>query len=404
MNKHLGWVVRLLIAAVGVGYILYSLNWSDRVYLPAGYQISEGIDGGADGRAFPVLRETDEAYLIKPPSDSAGHGPDAATIAKTDLTTDGSGPRLEPSVGTAIGRADTAVLLGGLGVFVPVFFVGALRWTVLMRARGIDASYWRAYRLTMAGLFFNLCMPGTTGGDVMKAFYAAKGTRQRADAVVSIGIDRVCGLVGLMLLVALVGLLSFDDPVIRKLTIGMWAALGATLLTALLYTNATIRSGLRPRGRLVNLPGLGLVRKLDALVTAYRHHKRALCAAVLLSLPIHVCLALSMALAGYALGIDRPLLYLLGTIPIVLLLWSLPVSGPLGLGPMDIVAVQLLASAEQATTQQVLLMFVVYRLYSVAVGLAGAVTLFGKEPLSPSAARAGQIDDEQDQPNEVITA
>lgn len=369
MKKHLSWVVRLLIAAAGVAYILYTLNWVSRVDFPDGSHL--------------MVSEVSREWVTpaKPVEAVAGVDPadvDQGRIRRAALETgDASRPALHPSFLVLVREARHGLMLAGLCVFAPVFFVGAMRWAVLMRARGIDAGYWRAYRLTMAGQFFNLCMPGTTGGDVMKAYYAAKGTNQRADAVVSVAIDRVCGLVGLVLLVGIIGLFSFDDPVIRKLTLGMWAGLVALMLVAALYASRALRARLRLGALVGRVPGAGALRKLDALVAAYRNHVGALLAAIGLSLPIHLALAVSMMLAGYALGLDRPALFLLSTIPIVLLLWALPVSGPLGLGPLDIVAVQLITSNSDTTPQQAVMMFVAYRLFAVAVGLAGSLALLG---------------------------
>lgn len=366
MKKHLGWVVRLLIAAAGVGYILYTLNWTSAITFPDGSRL--------------MISEVDGDWLTpaKPADGIEGISIVDGRVRRAPLETgDPDKPRFNPSFLVIVREAELGLLLAGLCVFAPVFLIGAMRWTVLMRARGIDAGYWRAYRLTMAGQFFNLCMPGTTGGDVMKAYYAAKGTRQRADAVVSVAIDRACGLVGLVLLVAIAGLFSLDDPLIRRLTIGMWLALVGLLLVVGLYASNSLRARLRLGDTLGKVPGAGALRKLDALVKAYSHHVGALAKAIALSLPIHLCLALSMALAGYALGVDRPIVFLLGTIPIVLLLWSLPISGPLGLGPLDIVAVQLIAGEGSATAQQAVMMFVAYRLFAVAVGLAGSLSLLG---------------------------
>jgi uncharacterized protein (TIRG00374 family) len=378
MKKHLGWVARLLIAAAGVAYILYTLNWTSRIELP-------------DGSALVASQVSREWVTPAKPVDGIQGVNDAdivdGRIRRAALETAAQDqPTLEPSFIVVVREAQHALLLGGLFLFAPVFWVGALRWAVLMRARGIDMRIARAYRLTMAGQFFNLCMPGTTGGDVMKAYYAARGTQQRADAVVSVAIDRVCGLVGLVLLVGVVGLFSLDDPVVRRLTLGMWAGLFTLVFVAGLYASKTLRARLRLGALVGKVPGAGALRQLDALVAAYRHHLGALVAAVGLSLPIHLCLAASMMLAGYALGVDRPALFLLSTIPIVLLMWALPVSGPLGLGPLDIVAVKLVTAGSETTAQQAVMMFVAYRLFAVAVGLGGSLALFGSDAPSRSAA------------------
>ncbi|MBX2850472.1 MAG: flippase-like domain-containing protein [Phycisphaeraceae bacterium] len=377
MKKHLGWMIRMLIAALGVGYIFYTLTWTDQVYLPPGYVVSEGISGGESGRSYPILEGLKNGYTLEPPDDGHGHGPDAGWIETSELVSTGDGPRFKPSFISILKQADGTLLLFGGLLLIPVVLLATLRWWILMRARGIDVGVGRVGRLTLAGFFFNLCMPGTTGGDVMKAYYAAKGTDQRADAVVSIGIDRLCGLIGLVLLVGFVGLLSLHDPLIRRLTIAMWCGLVTLVLNAWLYTSPTLRSRLGLGAKLSKLPGAKVLRNLDAWVSAYRRHLGSLGLAIGLSLVIHLSLASSMMLAGFALGVEQPVLYLISTIPIVLMLWSLPVSGPLGLGPMDYVAVQLIVGSSGTTDQQALMMFVVYRLYLVGVGLFGSLALLG---------------------------
>ncbi|MFK7788160.1 MAG: YbhN family protein [Phycisphaeraceae bacterium] len=370
-------MIRLLLAVLGVAYILYTLSWSDRVWLPERYSLTPQVQGGESGEYFYVLGTTKGQYKISPERSSDSRLYEFAWLDKSEISTGENQPQFKPSFITILKQADGKLLLFGGLLFIPIVLLSTLRWYILMRARGIGVGLGRVARLTLAGYFFNLCMPGTTGGDVMKAFYAAKGTDQRADAVVSIAIDRLCGLVGLILIVGLIGLFSLDDPLIRKLTLAMWCLLVGLIVGAWLYTSPAIRSRLRLEAKLGNLPGAAIIRNLDAWVTAYRHHLGALASAIGLSLVIHLCLASAMSLAGFALGVDQPLLYLMGTIPIVLLLWSLPVSGPLGLGPLDYVAVQLIVGTSVTSDQQALMMFVAFRLYLVALGLLGSFALLG---------------------------
>lgn len=378
MRKHLGWMIRLLIAALGVGYILYTLTWSDQVLMPGAYVSEEGRHlGRGESQLYAVIEEVQDSYYVRfqgPPRS----GPyDEGWIKKSEIGTGDDQPQFKPSFITILKQSDATLLIAGSLLIIPVVLLATLRWFVLMRARGIEVSYTHVGRLTLVGFFFNLCMPGTTGGDVMKAYYAAKGTHQRADAVVSIAIDRLCGLVGLILLVGIIGLFSLNDPLIRKLTIAMWCVLVCLITGAWVYTSPTIRHCLRLGAKLGKLPGAKIIRNLDAWVSAYRRHIGALVFAIALSLLIQLCMASSMALAGFALGIELPLLYLLAAIPIVFVLWALPVSGPLGLGPLDYVAVQLIISGSETTAQQALMMFVAYRLYLVGDGLIGSLALLG---------------------------
>ena len=54
----------------------------------------------------------------------------------------------------------------------------------------------RTFAINMVGLFYNTFMPGSTGGDLVKAWYASKHTTHRTWAVISVLIDRAIGLAG----------------------------------------------------------------------------------------------------------------------------------------------------------------------------------------------------------------
>jgi uncharacterized membrane protein YbhN (UPF0104 family) len=69
----------------------------------------------------------------------------------------------------------------------------------------------------MIGSFFDLAMPSSNGGDLVKAGYVVKhvGPGMRTRAVMAVLIDRVLGLLGLFLLASLVSLLGW--PVVSAM-------------------------------------------------------------------------------------------------------------------------------------------------------------------------------------------
>src|SRR5690606_11670381 len=144
-------------------------------------------------------------------------------------------PRFIPGVLTTLRAADYPLLALGLAMIASVFPLQAYRWLILLRARGYVVGFWRALRLTMVGQFVNLLMPGMTGGDVAKAWYAARHSPAhvgRGAAVMSVVFDRVAGLVGLVMLSAIVGLTMLDHPGVRTITLGAWAATAAVFVLA----------------------------------------------------------------------------------------------------------------------------------------------------------------------------
>ena len=58
----------------------------------------------------------------------------------------------------------------------------------------------RTFVLNMVGCFYSTFMLGTTGGDVLKAYYASKQTPHRTEAVMSVLVDRAIGLLALIIL------------------------------------------------------------------------------------------------------------------------------------------------------------------------------------------------------------
>ena len=80
----------------------------------------------------------------------------------------------------AIGKAGSD---GGLWWFVPgiaalgiALLLQTQRWLVLLRVQDITVSFWRAFRIVLSGMFFNLFLLGSTGGDVIKIFFIMRET------------------------------------------------------------------------------------------------------------------------------------------------------------------------------------------------------------------------------------
>jgi glycosyltransferase 2 family protein len=80
-----------------------------------------------------------------------------------------------------------------------------LRWYILVRAQDLPFTLPNAFRLGFVGYFFNTCLPGSIGGDIVKAWSIAREQSRRTVAVATVIVDRVIGLWGLMWLAAISG-------------------------------------------------------------------------------------------------------------------------------------------------------------------------------------------------------
>jgi uncharacterized protein (TIRG00374 family) len=80
-----------------------------------------------------------------------------------------------------------------------------VRWYVLVRAQDLPFTIASAFRLGMIGLYFSAFLPGSVGGDIVKAVAIAREQSRRTVAVATVILDRVVGLCGLFWLVTLLG-------------------------------------------------------------------------------------------------------------------------------------------------------------------------------------------------------
>src|SRR5947209_7700516 len=80
-----------------------------------------------------------------------------------------------------------------------------VRWYILVRAQDLPFTPAAALRLGLVGYFFNTFLPGSVGGDLVKATYIARAQSRRTVAVATVILDRAVGLCGLFWLAAILG-------------------------------------------------------------------------------------------------------------------------------------------------------------------------------------------------------
>lgn len=85
--------------------------------------------------------------------------------------------------------------------FLTSQFLSSIRLILLLRMIALPLRVAQGFKLTMIGNFFNIVIPGTVGGDIIKAVYLFKNEengRGRSSGIVLM--DRVLGLLGLLLI------------------------------------------------------------------------------------------------------------------------------------------------------------------------------------------------------------
>lgn len=228
-----------------------------------------------------------------------------------------------------------SILLWGVTIVL-----GAWRWLIVLRALGIDLGVRHTLEVSFIAHFFNSFLLGSTGGDLLKAYYAARVTRHRkTEAVTAVILDRALGLLSMLAFAVLM--------ILPNLTFvrshGLTRLLALFLLSLLLIASAvlfvSLRSGLSrrlPSARLWlrRLPkGEVLERSLQACRT-FGHHLTDLSRVLAISVLLNLACILQLLTLIWAYGLTVPLRPMCFIIPSVICLSSVPVT-PNGLGVRD---------------------------------------------------------------------
>lgn len=376
MKKHLSTIVRTAIAIAGVAYIVWMVDLADRVEVPAGTSLPDGRIL-TEATAFPIVGGTyhpdDRAGELVLDIGTGGSGSLRMSIPQAALGVEPGGLRFLPGLMNVVLTAEASMLLAGLLIVAVIYPILMVRWWLLMQARHMFVPLGKAFRLTMVGNFFNFCIPGTTGGDLVKAYYAAKGSGRRADAVMTVVVDRACGLSGLLILAGVVGLFIRNDPTAYRLTIYVWLIIACVIVGAALYFSTRMRAAMGLDWLVDKLPAKNALGAIDRAAMAYRHHILVVWVAILMSVVLHVALVSATAMAGYALGMGTPVHLLMIVTPVVFLVGALPLA-PQGVGVMELFAVTMLRSP-LASANQIIGMLVMIRLYQLFYSLLGSLFL-----------------------------
>lgn len=96
-------------------------------------------------------------------------------------------------------------LLAAFGVTTAALLLTLLRWYFLVRAQDLPFTVPDALRIGLIGFYFNTFLPGSVGGDIIKAAFLAREQSRRTVAVATVIMDRVIALWALVWFVAILG-------------------------------------------------------------------------------------------------------------------------------------------------------------------------------------------------------
>lgn len=248
------------------------------------------------------------------------------------------------------------------------------RWYLLVVALDFPFLFRDALRLGFLGYLFNYVAPGAVGGDAVKALVLAnEQSSRRAVAIATILLDRILGLLALLMVGAGAALVVSADIEHRaKIVAVLWGGASAGLLGLTVMLSPAARS--RPVVALTRLPKVGgLFADLLDAVALYQSRRGVIVLTVLISVVGHFGVISSFYLCALAVSNSQMVpgyvahLFLIPLAEIVGVIVPLPG----GVGALE-GAVQKSYEMAGANPQVGFLAAGVYRLTTIVIAIVGA--------------------------------
>lgn len=222
-------------------------------------------------------------------------------------------------VGAALRSVNITLAFIALLVQLLSTVVASYRWFLIMKALQFGQNFAFYLRSYFKGTFFNQGLPTTIGGDALRVLDVAKLGFKKRESFYGVFIDRIVGLLGLLLLNLLANGLNPDllEKKFFYLINGIVVTCIVGILSVMAIKKITVLEKY-PVGKLF----FDLSTRLN---TVYRRSNDA-AKQISLSVVIHFLSIVSIFVLGMSVGLEYDLLTYLVIMPPVFLLTLVPVS------------------------------------------------------------------------------
>jgi len=229
-----------------------------------------------------------------------------------------------------------------------------------------------------------------------------KHTTHRTRAVMSVVVDRVVGLLALVIMGGVMAAYQFftappQDPAAHAC--GRIALISAlivfgTLAGALVFYTPALRRAFGLDWIIARLPKQKQVKNAVQTMELYRRHKWVVIKSLVITFPVHITVVVSAMLASWAFGLTLSPVYYFVAVPVIVLVGSIPIS-PQGAGVMEYFAI-LLTQKQGATVSQAFALTMSIRMVQILWNLTGGIFVLRggfHQPTAAEQAEGGGIDE-----------
>lgn len=359
------WLLRALrlgLCVAAVAFLAYNVKWHDTVRLAAVPHAQVRLLADHAANQTMVVEVDGQAKELP------------YTAIYQDASTGSAGPVVEYGIRSVVQHLDLRLALFSVLIFAPVWFIQAYRLVLMVAIHDMRLSLWNSVKLTFAGCFFNFALPGSYGGDVIKAYYVSRYTHHRkTEVVTTVFIDRVFGLLAVVVLAAVAMLVRWDPREFGQLETALIVISAVVFVGCCVIFSRRIRTALHLAELVQRLPRADQILRVGRSLVILRHHPGRVVAAMGLSLALQSLCMLSAAVMGWALGMKGDLSQYFVYVSVGSLIAAIPITPPQAFGVLEAAYVQFFTRAGVASASQAVALALAVRLIQLVWALPGVL-------------------------------
>jgi uncharacterized protein (TIRG00374 family) len=229
--------------------------------------------------------------------------------------------------------------------------LGLLRWHMVLRVQGLNLSLVRTSEISLVAHFFNSFLLGSTGGDLFKAYYAARETHhKKTEAVMTVLVDRLIGLFAMLLFASFMmlpnlALLSKHRRLATLAWLVILMMLGCGFLIALSLWGGVSKTWPQARDWFRRLPKADMLERALKACRQFGRERFFVLRMLGISMVLNVFCVLQIMVLAWGLNLRISALALFVIVPVIVCISALPIT-PSGLGVRENLYVLMLAVPE----------------------------------------------------------
>lgn len=301
------------------------------------------------------------------------------------------------SVGKRLANADVMLTAFGIVAMFASVVIASWRWQGLLRDQGRSVGMYRLVELNLISLFYGTILPGQIAGEAVKTARLVRGQTGRSDLAASVAVDKIVGLVGL-LLVGL-GALAVAEDVASHTRAAAAVLLASTLTCAVGVICIASWLGSRQKGTVALSHSLRrrvvqLFVSLNEAIHRYATSYGRLSIGVAQSVVVQIILTLEVLVLARAIDLSLSIIDATWVFAVVGIVQLLPITFA-GLGTREGAFLFLFGGLGVSNTDAVTLSMLVLLATTVCGVVGGILELKPRTARGSSSIRAGQIENGQ---------